>query len=89
MELTVAGRAGVPGSASAVLVNLTAVNASASGYLTAYPCGSKRPLASNVNYLAGQVVPNSALVKVGDGGKVCIFTLSELDLVVDVNGFVE
>ena len=87
-EVVVAGRGGVPVDAVAVMLNVTAVGAVAAGFLTVFPCGSLRPLASNVNYVAGQVVPNAVLAKVGDGGRVCVFTQSELDLVIDVNGFV-
>ena len=54
-----------------------------------FPCGESRPLASNVNYAPGDVVPNAVLAKVGAGGKVCIFTLAETDIVVDVNGSVD
>jgi hypothetical protein len=41
-----------------------------------------------VNYVAGDVVPNAVLAKVGVGGKVCIYTLAATDIVVDVNGYV-
>jgi hypothetical protein len=88
LELTVAGRAGVPVDASAVMLNVTAVFPSGPGYLTVFPCGSPQPLASNVNYAANVVVPNAVLAKVGVGGKVCIFTLAETDVLVDVNGYV-
>ena len=70
------------------MLNVTAVFPSGPGYLTVFPCGSPQPLASNVNYPAGQVVPNAVLAKVGTDGKVCIFTLADTDLVVDVNGYV-
>jgi len=88
MELKVTGRGGVSGSASAVMLNVTAVFPSALGFLTVFPCGSKRPNASNVNYGPGAVVPNAVLAKVGGDGRVCIYTLAETDLVVDVNGYV-
>ena len=87
-ELTVTGRGGVPSDADAVMLNVTAVSPAAAGYLTVYPCGVPRPLASNVNYIAGQVVPNAVLVKIGTAGKVCIFSLAATDIVVDVNGYV-
>ncbi len=87
-EVTVAGRGGVPATASAVVLNVTAVSPDAAGYLTVYPCGAERPLASNVNYTPGQIIPNAVVAKVGDNGKVCVFTLVGSDLVVDVNGFV-
>jgi 5'-nucleotidase len=85
VELTVAGRGGVSADATAVVLNLGAVLPSADGFLTVWPCGETRPLASNVNYYAGNVVSNSVLAKVGEDGKVCIYTLAETHLIADVN----
>lgn len=60
--VTVGGRASLPGTGvTAVVVNVTAVNPLASGHLTVYPANSPVPLASNVNYRAGQTVPNLVL----------------------------
>ncbi len=87
-ELQVTGRGGVPDDASAVLMNLTAVTPDGPGFFTAYPCGEQRPLASNVNYVAGQVVPNAVLAKVGTNGKVCIYTKAASHIIADVNGYV-
>ncbi len=42
--------------------------------LTVWPCGSGRPLASNLNLLAGQTTPNLVITKVGAGGNVCLFS---------------
>lgn len=70
------------------MLNVTAVLPQGPGFLTVYPCGSLRPLASKVNYFAGQVVPNAVLAKIGTDGKVCIFTLAATHILVDVNGFV-
>ena len=84
-----AGRAGVPVDAAAVMLNVTAVVPAAPGFLTVFPCGAARPLASNVNYVAGEVVPNAVFAKVGAGGKVCVYTLSATDLIADVNGWFE
>ena len=36
----------------------------AAGYLTAYPCGTEPPAASNVNYVDGETIANLATVKV-------------------------
>ncbi len=54
-----------------------------------FPCGEERPNASSVNYGPGDVVPNAVLAKVGAGGKVCVFSLADTDLIVDTNGYVE
>ncbi|MEZ5295111.1 MAG: hypothetical protein R2697_02200 [Ilumatobacteraceae bacterium] len=88
-ELVVLGRGGVPGGASAVSLNVTAVAPSAAGHLTVFPCGGGVPNASNVNYTAGQVVPNAVLSRVGVDGKVCVYSHAETDLIVDVNGAFE
>jgi hypothetical protein len=88
IELKVTGRGGVPAAAAAVMLNVTAVSPDASGYLTVFPCGSTRPQASNVNYGPGDVVSNAALAKIGNDGKVCIYTLAAADIVADVNGYV-
>ena len=88
LEVPVLGRGGLPDAGvGAVLLNVTAVGPLGPGYLTVFPCGAERPLASNVNYLAGEVVPNAVLAKVGDGGAVCVFTKAATDLVIDVNGW--
>ena len=42
----VAGNGGVPAEAQAVVLNVTATNATASTYITSYPSGSGRPNAS-------------------------------------------
>ena len=63
----------VPGDAVAVAVNLTATQPGAAGYLTAYPCGGAVPLVSNVNFGAGQTVPNSAVVPIGANRSICFF----------------
>jgi len=38
-----------------------------------YPNGAPRPIASNLNYVAGQTVPNLVIAKVGADGKVAIY----------------
>ena len=86
----VVGRFGVPGSASAVVLNLTSVNARAAGYATAYPDGITRPLASDLNYSPGQAIPNLVVVQVGADGKVALFNGSatgSVDLVADLVGW--
>ena len=56
-----------PAGATAVTLNVTVTDPLFAGYLTVYPCGSEVPLASNLNFVAGQTVPNLVTVKVGDG----------------------
>jgi hypothetical protein len=79
----------VPGNAAAVLINVTVTNTVAPGFLTVYPAGVPRPLASNLNWTAGQTVPNLVEVGVGSGGQVTIFSNSPTDVVVDLGGYVD
>ncbi|MEO5725094.1 MAG: hypothetical protein ABIQ39_05585, partial [Ilumatobacteraceae bacterium] len=85
-EIQVTGRGGVDADATAVALNLTAVNPRGPGYFTAYPCGRPRPVVSNLNFLPGQIVAASAIVPVGDDGKVCVFQYGDSNMVVDVTG---
>jgi lysophospholipase L1-like esterase len=77
------------GAVSAVSLNLTATGTNASkygGYVTAYPCGT-RPIASNLNFVANQTVPNAVIVPVSATGTVCFYVYGQADLIADVNGW--
>ena len=89
VELQVGGRPGVPGDVSAVVLNVTAAGATGAGYVTVFPCGQAPPNSSNLNTTPGGTVPNAVTVKVGAGGKVCLFTSVGVSthLLVDVNGY--
>jgi hypothetical protein len=87
-SVTVAGVASVPSSASAVVLNVTAVNPTAAGYLTVWPAGGPKPGTSNVNFVAGDVVPNLVTVGVGTGGQVSVFNFTgATHVVVDIMGW--
>ncbi len=73
-----------PGEAA--VVNLTALGAAAPGFVTAFPCGADVPDTSNLNIVPGQVVSNGAIVAVDETTRLCVFSLSSLELVVDVMG---
>ena len=86
--LQVAGLGTVPAGATGVVLNVTAVNPAADGFIAAYPgpCGpANRPTVSNVNFRRGQIVPNSVSVKVGTSGVVCFYSNVTTDLIVDFN----
>ena len=87
LQLQVGGVAGVPGDALAAVLNVTVTNPAAAGFVTAWPCGQPQPLASNLNYVAGQTVPNLAIVRLGAGGRVCLYSMVATDLVADVAGY--
>ncbi|WP_420450852.1 SpoIID/LytB domain-containing protein [Ilumatobacter sp.] len=77
----------VPSDASAVALNLTVVGARARGYATVWPCGTERPLASNLNYVAGRHRANSVVAPIGAEGSVCVFVDQRAHVVVDVAGW--
>jgi hypothetical protein len=89
MSLSVVARAGVPATGvSAVVLNLTVTNPTASSFLTAWPYGVPRPLASNLNFRPGQTVANRAVIAVGEGGLIGLFNLAgRVDVVVDISGW--
>jgi hypothetical protein len=89
IDVQVTGQGLVPATGvAAVVLNVTATNPTASSYLTVFPTGAVRPTASNLNFLAGQTVPNRVVVKVGTAGKVSIYNLTgNTDVVADVGGW--
>jgi hypothetical protein len=74
---------------AAVAVNFVAVGPSAAGYITVYPAGGVQPTASTLNYTAGEVVANSAIVKVSQTSNTAmnIYSLATTHLVADVTGY--
>lgn len=89
LVLQVAGRGGIPESgAMAAVLNVTATGATAPSFLTVYPSGGERPLASTLNFDAGDTVSNRAMVMLGVGGGVTLYNLAgSVDIVVDVAGW--
>ena len=79
----------LPASALAIVGNATVVNntGSGSGFVTLYPSGMARPTASNLNYVAGEVVPNQFVVGLGGDGAFRIYPTTEINFVVDIAGF--
>ncbi|HEX2117730.1 MAG TPA: hypothetical protein VHF91_00980, partial [Acidimicrobiales bacterium] len=89
LSVQVTGRGGVPGTGvAAVVLNVTVTEPTAVSYLTAWPAGETRPLASNLNYAAGQTVPNLVTVKVGAGGRIHLYNnLGWAHVIADVAGW--
>jgi autotransporter family porin len=54
-----------------------------------FPCGTDRPWASNLNFVAGQTVSNEVLVRPGADGAVCVYTTVSTQLVVDLDATFE
>ena len=89
IDVQVGGVAGVPNDAVAVVINVTATDTTAPGFVTVYGTGGSLPLAStlNVNF-AGETVPNLVIMPIGAGGKITLYTQSATHLLGDVTGYV-
>src|SRR5213082_1027653 len=88
IDIQVANVGPVPANATAAVLNVAATQPAAGGFLTVYPAGQAWPLASTVNYAAGQTVPNLAIVGIGVGGKVSVINSSpSTHVIVDVQGW--
>jgi hypothetical protein len=88
LTVQVAGLGGVPNGAAAVALNVTATNTTAPSYLTVFPAGVARPVASNLNWVPGQTVPNLVEVALSNAGQVTVYnSAGSVDVIFDVAGF--
>jgi uncharacterized protein (DUF1501 family) len=89
ISLQVLGVGGVPNSGvSAVALNIGAIDATANGFMTAWPTGETMPVAANLNPLANTPVSNLAIVKLGPDGKVNLFNKNgSVKPIIDVVGY--
>jgi len=91
ISVQVTGQGGVPAAGvSAVIVNVTVADPTAAGYITVWPSGAPRQQTSNLNFQAGQNIPNLVIVPVGADGKIQLFNGSggTVQLLADVTGYI-
>lgn len=94
VTLTVGGAGTVPASANAVDLNITAVNGSLGGSISAYPGNGTYTATSNVNYAPGQTVANNAIVALSKDtssgyDQITLHNSSSgtVDLIADLSGY--
>lgn len=85
-------RCGVPATARALSLNVTAVGGTGAGDFRFFAGDAEAPLASSVNFRAGQVRANNLIVRLAASGSGAFAVqhdgnASAAHLVVDVNGF--
>jgi RHS repeat-associated protein len=86
VTLQVSGNASVPAGATAVTVNLSALNTTATGSLTVGPTGTSGTRV--VRFKTGEAASDTAIVKVSASGQIDIGTISSAaDVLVDVTGY--
>ncbi len=86
-RLDVAGRGTIPVSATTVTINITAIGASGTGYVTVHACLPKPPNASSLNHVAGVNGGNEVVARLDADGDLCLFTSSPTNLTVDIAGY--
>jgi Fibronectin type III domain len=92
MKLLVTGIGTNTQGAVAVVLNVTVTNTSNASWMTAWPDGAPRPATSDLNWTAGQTVPNLVVVQIGpagpDAGAVDFYNaFGQADLIVDLVGW--
>ncbi|MCB9394809.1 MAG: hypothetical protein H6514_14215 [Acidimicrobiaceae bacterium] len=81
------GFGGGAADSTAASITIHALDAVASGFVTAWPCDTPRPWASSANVMVGQSVSNEVDVAVGATGEVCLLVSAPMHLAVDLNGW--
>lgn len=84
------GGAGAAGSFAAAVINFTVVAPPGPGYITAYPFLAARPQAATVNYAAGEVRGNNAIVQLDQGAsanEINVYAASATHVVGDITGY--
>ncbi|MEV7589111.1 hypothetical protein AB0O42_02430 [Streptomyces sp. NPDC089922] len=88
VTLQVGGVKGIPATGvTAVVMNVTAVQPTEAGHVMVYPNGQARPSVSNLNFTAGQIVPNLVTVAVVNGKVDLRNNAGSVDLIADVTGY--
>jgi len=65
LTVDIPSSAGVPADAGAVVVNVTAIDPTAAGFLAVYPGGTANPGTANITFSGGQTVGNMVTVGLG------------------------
>ncbi|MFN2562200.1 MAG: carboxypeptidase regulatory-like domain-containing protein [Jatrophihabitans sp.] len=88
-NVALTGSAFLPGGAQALVLNVSVTAVAAPGYLTVYPSGDSRPVASSLNFAAARNVTGLVVVPLGADGSITVFNGStgSTQVVVDVVGF--
>jgi hypothetical protein len=90
VSLSVLGVDGVPASGvGAVVLNVAVTQPATAGYVTVYADGAARPNTANLNFLAGETVPNLVIAPVGADGRVEFYNGSAgtVQIIADLSGW--
>lgn len=91
-DFVLVGPCDVPPTAKSVAVNLTVTEPTAAGHLTAFPAGQGVPLASSINFSAGQTRANNAILRLSAAGAISVESVlatGSVHFILDVTGWFE
>ena len=77
---------GIPSTAAAYSLNVTAVPTGPLGYLTLWPSGQAQPTVSTLNS-DGRVKANAAITPAGTNGGVSVFVTNPSQVILDIDGY--
>lgn len=77
----------IPANATAVVGNLTITEPQADGYITAFPCDKPLPLASNLNFRAGESRAVAIVVALDSTARLCVQASTVAHVVFDISGY--
>ncbi|HYC92973.1 MAG TPA: immunoglobulin domain-containing protein [Thermoanaerobaculia bacterium] len=85
----ITGRCGIPSGAKSVVMNITAVAPSATGYLIVYPgTGGSPPNTSTLSYRTNRTRANNAVMRLSVDGRVSVFNGGPpVHFLIDVTGY--
>lgn len=86
ITLQVAGQRNVPATATAVSVNVTAINGAVGGSVTVYACDTT-PATVSVSGAGSKAISNAVMVNLSATGTLCVTTSSPTEVLVDLNGW--
>jgi streptogramin lyase len=84
------GQCGIPAGATAVALNLTVTEATTTGHVSLFADGGAQPLASTINYVAGQTRATNAVASLGASGATAVYvsqTSGTVHVLIDVAGY--
>ncbi len=81
------GSSPAPARARAVAINLVGVDPALDGWIRAFPCDGPEPYVSSISARSGQAIASSVIVPVAADGTICLTSMMETDVVIDITGW--
>jgi hypothetical protein len=88
--ILITGKCGIPATAKAVSMNVTAVTPTSTGYVSVYPAIGVPPSTDTVSFSAGQVRAAATVVGLDPDGTVAVYAAiptGQVNVILDVNGY--